>query len=230
MYDELLAAMPEKDAHGRAKGIYDYFGTEPARGLRERIASNTSIMRHKLQNLKSHPIVDKYLNSETLWDEVVEIKNVGKKQTYDLEVDTHHNYVADNIVTHNSMTISSSAVGFGFLIPYMRILTVTPLFEQVRRLSQNYVKPFIAESPIRGLIVNPQCSDSVLQRDLANHSILYFSYAFTSVTRCRGISTYAIFYDELGELDPEYPSIINRCADSAPDHLKFFRRLQEGPI
>jgi hypothetical protein len=124
-----------------------------------------------------------------------------------------------------SMSIASSSVGFGLLIPYMRILVVTPLFEQVRRLSQNYVKPFISESPIRGLIVNPQCSDSVLQRDLANHSILYFSYAFTSVTRCRGISTYAIFYDEIGELDPEYPAIINRCADSAPDNLKFFRRF-----
>ena len=124
-----------------------------------------------------------------------------------------------------SMTIASSSVALGTLIPHMRLLTVTPLFEQVRRLSQNYVKPFIQESPIRDLIVSPRCTDSVLQRDLANRSILYFSYAFTSVTRCRGISTYAIQYDELGDFDPEYIPIINQCASSAPDHLKFFRRF-----
>jgi len=124
-----------------------------------------------------------------------------------------------------SMTIAASAVGLAMLIPHMRILTVTPLFEQVRRLSQNYVKPFIHESPIRGLMVNAQCSDSILQRDFINRSILYFSYAFTSVTRCRGISTYAIFYDEIGDFDPEYPPIINQCAASAPRHLRFIRRF-----
>ena len=124
-----------------------------------------------------------------------------------------------------SMTIASSTVALSQLIPHMRILIVTPLFEQVRRLSQNYIKPFIQESPIRGIMMNAQCTDSVLQRDFVNRSIIYCSYAFTSVTRCRGISTYALFYDELGDFDPEYPPIINMCAASAPRHLRFIRRF-----
>ena len=121
--------------------------------------------------------------------------------------------------------ISAPIVAYNMLIPYMRILTVTPLFEQVRRLSHNYVKPFIHQSPIRSLMVDAKCTDSILQKDFVNGSILYFSYAFTSVTRCRGIATDAICYDELDDFDPEYPPIINQCASSAPRDKKFFRRF-----
>jgi len=125
-----------------------------------------------------------------------------------------------------SMTgVAAPSVAYALLIKNMRILTVTPLYEQVRRLSQNYVRPFIDQSPIRILIVDPKCSSSILQRDFLNGSTLFFSYAFTSVTRVRGISTYAIFYDELDDFDPEYPAIINQCAASAPRDRRFIRRF-----
>ena len=161
-----------------------------------------------------------------LWDEVISLKDAGVRDTYDLEIEKHHNYIANNIVTHNSMSgIAAPSVAFGLLIKNMRILTVTPLYEQVRRLSQNYVRPFIEQSPIRSLIVDPRCSSSILQRDLLTGSTLFFSYAFTSVTRVRGIACDAIFYDELDDFDSEYPPIINQCNSSAPRNKRFIRRF-----
>ena len=226
LYQELQIALPEKDAHGRDKGIYEYFGVGPAAGLRKRISSGTPIMRQKLLNLRQHPIVDKYLNADILWDEIVAIKDVGEQDTYDLEVETHHNYVANNLITHNSLSgLSAPAITYAFLLPHMRILTVTPLFEQIRRISQNYVKPLIATSPVKSLMMSPSCTDAILQRDFINGSILYFSYAFTSVTRCRGIAADAVQYDELDDFDPEYPPIISQCASSAMRNRRFFRRF-----
>ena len=121
--------------------------------------------------------------------------------------------------------LSAPAITYAFLLPHMRILTVTPLFEQIRRISQNYVKPLIATSPVKSLMMSPSCTDAILQRDFINGSILYFSYAFTSVTRCRGIAADAVQYDELDDFDPEYPPIISQCASSAVRNRRFFRRF-----
>jgi hypothetical protein len=45
---------------------------------------------------------DRYMNSHILWDEVVSIKNVGERRTYDLTVPPHHNFVANDCVVHNT--------------------------------------------------------------------------------------------------------------------------------
>lgn len=41
-------------------------------------------------------------NSDIYWDTIVSIEPVGKQQTYDLEMPSYHNFVCNNIVTHNS--------------------------------------------------------------------------------------------------------------------------------
>lgn len=123
-----------------------------------------------------------------------------------------------------SMTgIAVTSITFAHLIPHLRVLTVAPLYEHIRRLSQNYVKPFIETSPIRALMVGPSCTSSILQRDLLNKSILYFSYAFNSVTRCRGISCDAENFDEVDDFNPEFVPIIMQCASSATRDRRFFR-------
>lgn len=86
-------------------------------------------------------------------------------------------------------------------IPYFNILYITPLFEQVRRLSQNYVRPFIETSPVRGLFVGTSTTNSVLQRSFLNHSQLHFSYAFTDAERTRGLPADEIDIDEVQNLD-----------------------------
>lgn len=40
--------------------------------------------------------------SDVLWDKVINIETVGIKHTYDLSLPDSHNFVANNIVTHNS--------------------------------------------------------------------------------------------------------------------------------
>jgi replicative DNA helicase len=40
--------------------------------------------------------------SDVWWDEIVSIEPLGEQETYDIEVPLHHNFIADDIVAHNS--------------------------------------------------------------------------------------------------------------------------------
>lgn len=44
----------------------------------------------------------RYLGSDVLWDEVISIRCVGMRKTYDLSIPVHHNFVANNCIVHNT--------------------------------------------------------------------------------------------------------------------------------
>jgi hypothetical protein len=81
-------------------------------------------------------------------------------------------------------------------IPYFRTLYITPLFEQVRRLSNNYVKPFIEQSPIKALWTGVNTENSVFQRTFRNWSMMQFSFASLDADRIRGIRADRLYLDE----------------------------------
>lgn len=91
---------------------------------------------------------------------------------------------------------------------YFNILTVTPLFEQVRRFSGNYVGPFINQSPVKSLWINTSTINSVLQRSFRNYSQLFFSFALLDADRIRGINAAAVNIDEVQDMDRDHIPII----------------------
>jgi replicative DNA helicase len=50
--------------------------------------------------------------SDIYWDRVAEIESVGVEDVYDLEVPEHHNFVAEDIVIHNSIEQDADVVMF----------------------------------------------------------------------------------------------------------------------
>lgn len=87
------------------------------------------------------------------------------------------------------------------LEPNYNIMTIMPLFEQVRKFSQNVVKPFIINSTIKEIFSDPEGSDSVLQRNMGNGSILYYSYSSGDPNRVRGAALAETSFDEVQDLD-----------------------------
>ena len=51
---------------------------------------------------KLSPLFIEKIDSDLYWDRVVSIEAVGEKQTYDLEIPTTHNFIANDILVHNS--------------------------------------------------------------------------------------------------------------------------------
>lgn len=79
------------------------FGVRKAAMIREQIAKKLPIMRRSFANADlALSTTQKYMGSDILWDEVVSIRSVGKKHTYDLTIPRHHNFVANDCIVHNS--------------------------------------------------------------------------------------------------------------------------------
>lgn len=151
-----------------------------------------------------------------VWDEVVSVEPIGNQDCWDIEVDTYHNYVLDGIVSHNSTSMAASQVLRAFMQPNYNILTVMPLYEQVRKFSTNYVRPFIVTSGIKERLIGDLLADSVLQRAIGRNSNLFYSYSSGDPNRVRGIPASECNFDEIQDLDHADLPIIESCMGASP--------------
>lgn len=115
-----------------------------------------------------------------------------------------------------STVISAHGVITCATIPYFRNLYITPLFEQVRRLSSNYVRPFIEQSPVKSVLIGPETENSVLQRSFRNNSMMQFSFALLDADRIRGIRADQVVIDEVQDMDGDHIPVIRETMSASP--------------
>ena len=66
----------------------------------------------KIANILNAAILYKLANSDLLWDEIVEIKEIGIEDVYDMTVEETHNFIANDIIVHNSIEQDADLVMF----------------------------------------------------------------------------------------------------------------------
>lgn len=110
-----------------------------------------------------------------------------------------------------STSLASHSIVVANCIPYFSALFVTPLYEMIRRFSNNYVRPFIDESPLKDLLTGTKTVQSVLQRTFKNHSQLFFSFCFLTADRVRGLSVDRMCVDECQDIDSDFLPIMREC-------------------
>lgn len=116
-----------------------------------------------------------------------------------------------------STSLAAQGIVFHASIPFFSTLYVTPLFEMIRRFSQNYVRPFIEMSPVRRLLTDPRSVNSVLQRSFRNHSKMQFSFAYLDADRTRGIAADQLIYDEVQDIVWDFLDIIQEVLSGSVD-------------
>lgn len=122
-----------------------------------------------------------------------------------------------------STSLAALLCALSATIPYFMSLYVCPRFDQTRRFSSNYMKPFIRESPIGALLVNAGVEQSVLQRSYTNGSTQHFSYAFLDCDRTRGLPSDMNIFDEVQDIEPDFIPIINETLSASIDYgLRFY--------
>ena len=70
----------------------------PSRGLLAELAEATR-----------SPALEEFADSDIWWDEVASVEYVGEEETYDLDVPDLRNFVADDIIVHNSAIVANIA-------------------------------------------------------------------------------------------------------------------------
>ena len=81
------------------------------------------------------------------WRTVTKIEYIGQKQTYDLTVPDTHNFVANDLLVHNSECMVIDALWQCFTHKNHRVLFITPYENQVELLFRR-LKEIISESPL----------------------------------------------------------------------------------
>ena len=66
----------------------------------------------KAANVLRDPDLHMLSESDLFWDRIVSIESQGEKETFDATVDETHNFIANNIVLHNSIEQDSDVVLF----------------------------------------------------------------------------------------------------------------------
>lgn len=123
-------------------------------------------------------------------------------------------------VTARQQGKSSSVAAQGVLasncIPNFKMLFVTPLYEQIRRFSNNVVRPLIQQSPVRGNWTGTSTQNSVLQRTFKNNSLMLFSFALLDDSRLRGPSADQVTIDEAQDFPKPFVAIVRETLSASP--------------
>jgi len=161
---------------------------------------------HGLSDTQEYRDLSLMVLGDVAWDEVVAIEDAGEHQTYDLEIEGDHNYVADFIVSHNSINLSRSEVLDLISIPQLQILYVAPLQQQTQRYSTLYLLEAIQSCALARQLQSPELdgvlSDSKILKSVGHQSFatgagIQLTYAKTSSDRARGIFADRIDFDEI---------------------------------
>ncbi len=133
---------------------------------------------------------------------------------YTLDVPEQMLYKCGRQVSKTTNMAAQAVLQCGTM-PHFSMLFVAPRYEQIRRVSANYVKPFIEQSLISQLLQNRRVENSVLQKSFLNESRMYFSFAFLDVDRIRGLSVDCVNYDEIQDIDIDFIPIIRECMSAS---------------
>jgi hypothetical protein len=116
-----------------------------------------------------------------------------------------------------STVLAALGITLANAVPGFKQLYVTPLYEQIRRFSNNYVRPFINFSPIKSRWTGTTTENSVLQRSFKNQSLMIFSFALLDADRVRGVSAHAYTVDEVQDIDPDHLPVIKETVSASID-------------
>ena len=107
-----------------------------------------------------------------------------------------------------STSLAAHGVVMSNAVPFLKTLYITPLYEQIRRFSNNYVSSFINQSPVKALWTGSSTKNSVLSKTFRNNSSMTFSFTGTDCDRIRGLAVDVLSLDETQDLDSDHFPII----------------------
>lgn len=211
--------MEEVDAARISKGLLK---KDLALSKRDRVrmkyAPDRTTLRHYGNKLQSKRFVD-LSNSDIVWEKIESIESIGLHQTYDLTIPITHNFIANDIVVHNSETMVVDALHKAYTNKNYRVLIITPYENQVRLLFTR-LRELVEGSPLVKEEVVRNTSSPFLMEFKNGSMVLGFTTGAASgsgAASIRGQRADFIIVDELDYLGPNDFDTITAIAAERDD-------------
>ena len=148
------------------------------------------------------------------YSRVIRITKTKPVKTYNIQVENTHTYIANGLVTNNSVVLSTDILWRAINTSQYKILIVTPMLEQVKTIFNR----------IRSLMAGNSLVGKMLVRDKDNPPYLEFSNGssikgFVAGDGPRGQSANALYYDESDYIADEIKENIHPVVFNFPDHV-----------
>ena len=168
-----------------------------------------------LDYAEQHNMADlvQILNSDTFFDEIESIEYCGDEETFDIQADPYSNYIADDIIVHNSVVMCADCLWWASTWPIIRqmekgdkkqhpftALVFAPYESQVKELWNTFTQ-LIGDSPLLKDQVKKVRTSDVHSIEFQNGSVIKgYTIGISSSnqgTSLRGLSGDLIFIDEM---------------------------------
>jgi len=121
--------------------------------------------------------------------------------------------------TEKSTTLANKLMSLCGMRPNYATLFVTPSAMQTTVFSRSRIDDIVEISPLLRAMRHPSKTWNLLEKEWANSSKMYLRYAFLSADRIRGLSTNAIFCDEIQDLLRDVMPVIEETASHHKDPI-----------
>lgn len=126
--------------------------------LRTQYAPSRDKVRTYAANLQDE-YLESVANSDIIWDTVVSVSFAGNSETYDLSVPETQTLIADDIVSHNTASLSVRSVHFMATNAYVKVLVVAPFKSQIdlvfKMIQEHIGKSDVLKASIKRSVTTP---------------------------------------------------------------------------
>ncbi|CAM2070236.1 Intein splicing domain-containing protein [Sulfidibacter corallicola] len=155
--------------------------------------------------------------SDIYWDEVTAIEPAGIAETYDLSVPGYRNFVANDIIVHNSICLTTDCLHFGFTTKGGKGLIAAPHQGQLDTLAEEIEyqvdhNPDLARSIAKTRMGAPKIIRKPYFRvEFTNGTVLYFRPAGANGESFRSLHVHRVWVDEGAWLTERAWKALRQC-------------------
>lgn len=128
-----------------------------------------------------------------------------------------------------SSSLAAKMCVYGSMIPAFKNLYVSPTMKQTQVFSSVRLKNYLDSPFIRKHLKDKNCDDAVFRKSLTNYSQFFLEYAFHTPDRVRGISTDAVYIDEVQDIVTDFIPVIEEAASHSKYKYFYYAGTPKTP-
>lgn len=158
-------------------------------------------------------------NNDVTWDRVKSLALEGEEETWDIELNRHHNYVLSGIISHNTTSLGARQLLNAKFIPRFASMYITPRYEQLYTYAKKLREMEVADRFYHKDTTFPK---NLFHKQFSNGSKIELTYVNTTDERVRGKSVDELIVDEAQGFDPELDIPVHEVVNASKISITFY--------